>query len=315
MRRLAHALLVLLILPALVTGQVTVTTTGGVDLTATNAWTGSNSFIDGSFSIIGSSDATKVAKFEVDGFTTANTRIFTLPGTTGNDTIATAAGLNVFTNTNGNTFNNDVPILLGTTGLGIIDYGTAQTPDAVLLGTPAASNSFSVVERADVNFDFNNGPCGTAACVDPTLTVHSHTQDITQYNANAAWGRAGKMVKTLTETTNTSAFQFSVASDAGAGGVVDFTVFASDGTIQQTLTGMLQYSAVAEGTTVTCPTPTVAGTALNAVTAGTLTCTYNCLTGTNTAAVQFNCTSSATQTTLDLYYQVNHVGPGSITPQ
>lgn len=41
------------------------------------------SVIDGNFSIIGSSDATKVAKFEVDGFTSAATRTFTLPDASG----------------------------------------------------------------------------------------------------------------------------------------------------------------------------------------------------------------------------------------
>lgn len=69
----------------------------GGTISTNNTWTGTNSFIDGNLSIVGSSDATKIAKFEVDGFTTANTRVFTLPGTTGNDTIATLANANVFT--------------------------------------------------------------------------------------------------------------------------------------------------------------------------------------------------------------------------
>ena len=45
MRRLAHVLLILLILPALVMGQVTVTSSGGgAPLDGTNDWTGTNNF-------------------------------------------------------------------------------------------------------------------------------------------------------------------------------------------------------------------------------------------------------------------------------
>lgn len=48
-------------------------------LAANNAWTGTNSFIDGNLSIIGSATATKVLKFEVDGQPAALTRTVT-PG-------------------------------------------------------------------------------------------------------------------------------------------------------------------------------------------------------------------------------------------
>ena len=51
MRRLAYVLLVLLILPALVTGQVTVTTTSSMDFTATNNWTGPQQFANGTAAV------------------------------------------------------------------------------------------------------------------------------------------------------------------------------------------------------------------------------------------------------------------------
>lgn len=47
------------------------------------------SVVDGTFSIVGSSDATKVLKFEVDGFTTATTRTITVPDAS--DTMVTLA--------------------------------------------------------------------------------------------------------------------------------------------------------------------------------------------------------------------------------
>lgn len=303
---------------------------GGAALTGTNIFTGVNTFgtAAGAADSVAFNETAGCITFEGSGADanesrlcvvnpTVGDQIFQLAdlGGAGTRTIAlrdqgqTFSGTQIFS-----TISLPVNTSISISGGNIIDQGS-QTPDSLLFRLGATANSFGVIEDADSAFDFNNGPCAGASCVDPTLILHSHNQDSTQYNAIASWGNAGRMIKTLTETTNTSAFQFPVASDAGAGGVVDFTVFASDGTIQQTLTGMLQYSAVAEGTTVTCATPTTAGTALNAVTAGTLTCTYACAAGTNTATIQFNCTSSATQTTLALYYQVNHVGPGSITPQ
>lgn len=47
-------------------------------VTTSNAWTGNNTFIDNNLQIIGSSDATKKARLEVDGLTTATTRVLTV---------------------------------------------------------------------------------------------------------------------------------------------------------------------------------------------------------------------------------------------
>lgn len=48
-------------------------------LAGANAWTGVNTFVDTNFQVIGSADATKKLRFEVDGFTTGQTRIGTPP--------------------------------------------------------------------------------------------------------------------------------------------------------------------------------------------------------------------------------------------
>jgi hypothetical protein len=142
------------------------------------------------------------------------------------------------------------------------------------------------------------------------------TASTTQYNGAAYWGNAGRATKTLTESAATNVFQFSIASGAGTGGTADFTAFASDATDHQTLSGTIQFSGVNKAGTETCATPTAEGTPLNSVSAGTLTCAFTADTSpTNACNVQFNCVSSLTQTTLEVYYRVNLVGPGQVTPQ
>lgn len=201
-------------------------------------------------------------------------------------------------------------------GHGLVGLFTAPTPDISVLGTGTLSNSFTVMEQADSATDVGNGSCGTVTCTHPQLNFQSATPGQTQYLSQAYFGTAGKALKTLTESSATSGFQLSIASGAGTGGTAEFTVFAADATDQQTLTGVLQFSGVNKAGTETCPTPTLTGTALNAVSAGTLTCTYAADTSpTNACNIQWNCVSSLTQTTLELYYKVNLVGPGQVTPQ
>jgi hypothetical protein len=68
----------------------TLTLTGGLTVAGTTAFSGAFSVVDGNFSILGSGDATKIAKLEVDGFTTGTTRTFTLPNAS-----ITVAGINL----------------------------------------------------------------------------------------------------------------------------------------------------------------------------------------------------------------------------
>lgn len=68
----------------------TLTLTGGLTVAGTTAFSGAFSVVDGNFSILGSSDATKIAKIEVDGFTTGTTRTITLPNAS-----ITVAGINL----------------------------------------------------------------------------------------------------------------------------------------------------------------------------------------------------------------------------
>lgn len=65
------------------------------------------------------------------------------------------------------------------------------TPAGMLFNTGSTSNSIRLFEASDQGFDFNNGPCGTSACTDPTFVVASHNQSTTQYLALSHNGTNG----------------------------------------------------------------------------------------------------------------------------
>lgn len=105
----------------------------------------------------------------------------------------------------------------------------------------------------------------------------------------------------LTESSATPVFTLSVPQTAGdnyTAGVVEWTVYATDGTNTQTRTGMTYIGAVNEAGTEGCAVGDV-GTTLDNTPTGTLTCTTSCVTGL-TDVVQFalNCVSDRTQTLL-----------------
>jgi len=185
-----------------------------------------------------------------------------------------------------------------------------------VLYVSSLANSIHIAGITQDGADLSNGPGGAAATTNPQLIAHPAAGGTTQYAAFGFTGVSGGGIKALPDTTATDVFRVTVASDTGTGGVVIFTVFASDGTIQQVLTGAMQFAAVAEGTTETCPVPTAVGTNLNAVTAGTLTCAFTCdVTPANAVDIQFGCNPSLTLGTQNVTYQVYLTGPGEVIPQ
>jgi hypothetical protein len=211
---------------------------------------------------------------------------------------------------------------------------SAQAPDAPYLATAeAVANAWHLGENADEGANLGNGACGSSVCTDPSLVIHSHNQDTTQFVTYASYGLAGQMLKTLTESSATAVVAIPVASDAATGGSLKYTVFASDGTGQQARFGEVRFSQVAEGTTSTCtvlgvdqgpagiggptanPDQTEDGSGVGALTTGTLTYAWTVTAGTNLCTYNLNAVSSLTQTTLQIKYRVDLVGPGQPSPQ
>lgn len=203
-------------------------------------------------------------------------------------------------------------------------YNTANTPDQAFLALGPTSYSYGIRPYSAYASDLNNGPCGTSACTDPTLIISPVTGTTTEYNALAAWGTAGGALKTLTESAATSVIQIPIANLAGAFGEFCYTVKAADATDSQIRGSCIKYTVTAKAGTETCTLNTQSattsdasiietedGSGSGAITTGTLTYAITCsTTPSNAVDIQINAVSSLTQTTLNVTYKVNHVGPG-----
>jgi len=201
-----------------------------------------------------------------------------------------------------------------------LNSGLLQTPDAGMFAAGTLSNSFHLSEIGDVAFDFNNGPCGTSACTDPLLIIHSAVQDTTQYNAQAVWGEAGGAIKALTESSATALVRIPVATNSRASGELVYEIYATDGTDMQVRSSRIRYAMTNKAGTEACVLTASDGATANAetnddnaasITAGTLTygiaCTNNAA---DTMDITFAAVSSLVQTTLQATWSVKHLSPG-----
>ena len=122
----------------------------------------------------------------------------------------------------------------------------------------------------------------------------------------------GASLKTLVESTPTGLVTISVASGAVVGGQIDYTIEANDATDFQSLTGSLYFSAVNKAGTITSTVGAI-GTAINAVSIGTLTNGFTTTNQGTTFTVLANAVSSLTQTVLRINYFVRINGSSTVT--
>lgn len=134
-------------------------------------------------------------------------------------------------------------------------------------------------------------------------------QGATMFGAGSNVSTPRPRVTNLTESAATSYVDVFVVSGQVAGGAIQWTIEANDGTDYQVRSGSTYFAAVNKAGTVTCSVGDV-GTTVAAVSAGTLTNTMTCVAGaagTNKMTIQANAVSSLTQTTLKIKYFVTTV--------
>lgn len=102
--------------------------------------------------------------------------------------------------------------------------------------------------------------------------------------------------KAVPDASATALFDVACAAAAMIGGVFVFTVEASDGTDHQSLSGVVSYSAVNKAGTHTCTITQLSTVEAKAVSSGTLTLAWTCVTGTNKVTVKLQPTGSLTET-------------------
>jgi hypothetical protein len=208
--------------------------------------------------------------------------------------------------------------LLG--GVGGLSARTVITPDAPVLNAATTSNSWHFTD-ATVNFDYNNGPCGTAACTDPTFIFHSNASSTTEYTALTAQSLQSRKVKTLTEAGGAEVvFQITTATTQSGGGEIDYKIHATDATDYAIRAGKIRFVFVNVSGTVTATLSgadqTADGSVLINTNSKTLTYAITAdVATTNVFKLAFNIDSDMTVSAAHVDYLVTYNGPGAVVPQ
>ncbi len=161
-----------------------------IDQSTNYAWTGTHSFLSNSFSLLDSSDTTKIAKFNISGFTTATTRTFTVPNASTRllgDSDFSSVGF--MARTAANTYS--ALTLTGTTNRISITNPTGGGNPTFNLGSLAVqtdqSNAFSTGDQSFANALSLTLPTSTGAA--PTLSgrfAYDSTANRVKYGSNGS---------------------------------------------------------------------------------------------------------------------------------
>lgn len=171
------------------------------------------------------------------------------------------------------------------------------------------------------------GPSGSGFSADgagTTFTPHqSDYSSLGEISSNRSWrhlylARAvlGSKSKDITESTATTFVTVAVPQTAGAnfaGGKVIYTVYATDGTDTQVITGELTFSAVNKAGTVTASLTDAQGSP--AASAGTLTAALTAVGSGDSVLLKCNAASSLTQTALKIQYRLDMPQINTVTPE
>lgn len=164
---------------------------------------------------------------------------------------------------------------------------SGQTGDLVQVQDSAGSNMFKVTAAG-------------AATVAGALTATGgliDTNGLSRLLMNPT-------TKAVPDGAATALIDIACAAGAMIGGIILFTVEASDGTDHQALSGVVSYSAVNKAGTHTCTVTQLSTVEAKAVSSGTLTLAWTHVTGTNKTTVKLQPTGSLTETVERITYTV-----------
>lgn len=203
--------------------------------------------------------------------------------------------------------------------------GTAAVPSFGMASDQDGSGT-GFFRSASNALGFSANGVATLILTSSNLTMNTGDAiTLGQVSSNRQWmelylsrGTMGSKTKILTETSATEFVRVAVPQTAAAnyaGGKAIWTVYASDGTDSQSISGESKFTAVNKAGTETCAA-IIDSQTLAAASAGTLTCTITCVTGlTDVVGLAANCTSSLTQTTLNILWRLDMTQVNTITPQ
>ena len=271
------------------------------------------------------------ARFNLPAFGAASFTIATLSGNLPFTTVQSFSASAIFTTA-------DTGVYLGSqsTTINSILYSTTFTPDTAPLWTGSLSNSWHIAERTDIAFDFNNGPCGTAVCPDPTVIIHSRNQDTQEYLALSNDGTAGQLragdstaksgeikfgrTVTLTEAGGAeTVITITTATTESFGLELSYRVHATDATPDYAIReGSLKLVCVNNATVVTCTKDATAQTDDESVLINTSakTLTYAIATDVataNVAKITFDADSDMAVTAMSITFTAILNGSGTIS--
>jgi hypothetical protein len=110
--------------------------------------------------------------------------------------------------------------------------------------------------------------------------------------------------KTIVDGAATSLFEVPITAGQAASGVIDFSVFASDGTDFQVISGIATYGAVNKAGTITRTITYATANEAKAVSTGTITLSFTATDDTNKVTIKLQPTGSLTETTYNVIYNV-----------
>ncbi len=239
------------------------------------------------------------------------------------------------------------PLMLGPTGNVLLAAGTSGSNGKVGIGTASPTNILSIAGQANQKFWLERNTTSNTAGNSLTIQSGGATSAATDKNGgqlietpgvSTGTGFNSVRLQSLTRATTTGTsdntledrliipsvanltnnsaiglFDVSLTAGSTAGGFIDYTITASDGTDFHSITGTMEYDAVNKaGVYTTQFTPTV-NTVASSNIGGTNVPTWSLVTGTNKFTVTMNDLDSLTTTTLQIRYVLHNNSGSSIT--